>query len=165
MPNLSPEIQRANIAALADYLRTLPADYSHFNMGRYSYDDIGPADVSLAMECGTAACAVGHGPLADGIVQPGTICSSMVDSWNYYCLQAFGVDADGEVYKWLFDGDWVHTDNTIEGAVLRIEHYLKSGTYPQWFLDENGAVGLDYHGEDFGESYEEFLNEQRKENS
>jgi hypothetical protein len=87
--------------------------------------------------CGSAACAVGHGPAA-GV----RLLSSEIESWsgyrnqkmykiawNDYCERAFGVDArcSDEEFEFLFQSSWVRIDNTPHGAAARIRYLLDNG--------------------------------------
>jgi len=122
-----------NFTKLAKYLRSLPDDYDRFDMSHYHkyttglvgavYDffsnivysaDYDPSQ-SEHIECGTVACALGHGPAA------GVTTTS--DDWMEYYLANFS--GDHYVYDWCFHNDWVEIDNTHQGAALRIELMLK----------------------------------------
>jgi hypothetical protein len=119
-PDLTDE-QRANLATLAAYLRTLPAEYPDFSM-----DDFTATGGSMAKqpECGTAACAAGHGINA-GIPALGG------ESWFDYSVRAFvedDYDGNGSSpWDWCFSGSWSHTDNTAHGAADRITYMLAHG--------------------------------------
>lgn len=61
-------MKRSNLEKLAAYLETLPVDYQHFSMRSYLTKDGSyvsyPEEANTAIDCGTIACAVGHGPAA-----------------------------------------------------------------------------------------------------
>lgn len=104
-------VHRNNLQTLADYLSALPHDYDHFDMGVYfarqrevtSYGDDEEDDVYYAeemtvhevldnpglapdYECGSAACAVGHGPAA------GIPVSVNDNEWSNYADRVFGTN-------------------------------------------------------------------------
>lgn len=111
------EQQRANLAQLAAYLRTLPADYPDFEMDDYVR---GEHSQSLARipECGTAACAAGHGPSAG-------IAPLKGEDWVDYSTRAFANPICE--WSWCFDASWAKVDNTAHGAAARIEYMLEHG--------------------------------------
>jgi len=114
--NITDE-QRANLATLAAYLRTLPADYPDFAMDQFVRGVGGYADSrARRAECGTAACAAGHGPIAG--IEP-----LQDETWYTYTVRAFGRSS----FTWCFDEDWAQVDNSAHGAAARIEFMLAHG--------------------------------------
>jgi len=120
------EQQRANLTKLAAYLRTLPEDYPDFAMSQFVAGAYGQGfDPASVPECGTAACAAGHGPSAGVPFIPG-------ETWAEYSFRAFvpREDEDGNDWgdwDWCFGAGWASTDNTAHGAAARIEWFLKNG--------------------------------------
>jgi hypothetical protein len=117
--------QRTNLAKLAAYLRTLPADYPDFAMNDFVLDSSGKKGIAHVASCGTAACAVGHGPKAGIKPKSG-------ESWHAYSYRTlipimFGDDVDDDAWAWCFSGIWAHVDNTVHGAAARIEWMLEHG--------------------------------------
>ena len=88
--------QRANLTKLADYLCNLPDDYQHFNMSYF------------VSECGTSACAVGHGPAAG-------IPLKKDDNWLTYSYENFCFS--GAFWRYMFGSDW---PNCPKAAAHRI---------------------------------------------
>lgn len=136
-------IHFANLMKLASYLRTLPRDYEHFDMSHYlatykpEYDDLkqfSPGDYAEndPTNCGTVACAVGHGPKA------GVPFEEYDDSWDRYADRAFGCTiADDDVGDFMFGPEWAHGHqpgegtNTPQEAARRIEAVVAChGTVP-----------------------------------
>lgn len=76
--------------------------------------------LELYHECGTTACAVGHGPLFG-------IAPVPYENWKDYMYRAFGVTMWDDEYEWLFSADWADTDNTPVGAAARIFYHLATG--------------------------------------
>lgn len=143
------EEQRQNLTTLATYLDTLPKDYEHFNMASYmcvnhtdNFDQL--KNYALlnggVSECGTSACAVGHGPAAglffreneffeyeDGHIYP---------NWSVYCRRAFiddGFTTNGVAWSFLFSSSWRHVDNTTRGAAARIRYFLDNGIPEEYY--------------------------------
>ena len=108
-PDITPE-QADNLDKLATHLEGLPENYEWFNMSTFSE----------ATECGTVACACGHGPLA-GIERKGD------ESWNDYADRVFGVSPDSENGYFLFDAYWFWCQPTHHQAAARIRVFLKGG--------------------------------------
>ena len=111
-----------NLNTLATYLEQLPEGYEHFDM-KYYFVVQGRRLAYLVSEpklesCGTVACAIGHGPAAGIPIKPEEL-------WGVYCARVFGLS--GSAWTWCFGEEWVHVDNTPQGAAKRIRHYLTYG--------------------------------------
>ena len=122
---------RTNLTKLADYLAKLPADYQHFDMRDYNRTSSdGGYTLHLAdrsYDCGTVACAVGHGPAA-GVRVYGDM------GWGAYCARVFGIDrwVSRKTFEYPFGSEWMVYDNTPQGAAARIRTYLDSGVPADW---------------------------------
>jgi hypothetical protein len=119
-----------NLDKLATYLEGLPFGYSHFDMQLYI--DGQESLPYLRCEenfCGTAACALGHGPAA-GICYTGT---NLFADWEGYAAKF--TDRDALLWVWLFNDEWRHTDNTHQGAAARIRYVLDGKKVPPYFED------------------------------
>lgn len=122
---------RNNLTKLADYLAKLPADYDRFDMRDFNrMSALGGYSLHLAArsyDCGTVACAVGHGPAAGIRVYRDV-------SWGAYGRRALGIDRwdDRKTFDYLFGYTWVQFDNTPHGAAARIRTYLDSGVPADW---------------------------------
>jgi len=140
-PKLSEE-QIKNLRTLAAYLKTLPADYPDFEMN--DYVSTGELEAHVP-KCGTAACAVGHGPNAGMLPLNG-------ETWGAYSMRVFIADSqltgsDCDPWEWCFDSQWSDVDNTAHGAAERILHMLEHGV-PDDALDQRyGLVPLSYRTE------------------
>ncbi len=145
MSGILPEyVRRQNLRKLAIYLANLPDDCKHFDMYMYCYNsrthcDINPADVAdVENECGTVACALGHGPAAG-------ILPKREQSWvRYGMINFYGADQDDTIHTFLFGGTWKNLDNTAKGAAKRIYWYLEHGV-PQHAYEQMDyqALNLD----------------------
>lgn len=109
--------QKANLRKLADFLKALPVDYDSFDMATFHRPKWGDS------ECGTVACALGHGPMAG-------IGEVLWFDWDLYAWDHFGIDR-GMAWIWLFGLQWTSVDNTPHGAAARIEWFLKFGGIPE----------------------------------
>jgi hypothetical protein len=138
--------QRARLDKLATYLEGLPEDYEHFEMRTY----FGRGGTRTAADyarnngglesCGTAACALGHGPAAGILVPPRLVGHSFV-SWNDYAALFVG-NYRSVFYDWLFADDWGKLDNTHWGAAARIRYLLANGL-PADFCDDE-SIGAPF---------------------
>ena len=108
-PDITPE-QAKNLEQLATYLEGLPEDYEWFDMLSYSEE----------AECGTVACACGHGPEAGIKIKFG-------EEWDDYAVRAFGVSYLSENWDFLFSASWASYQPTHKQAAERIRVFLKDG--------------------------------------
>jgi hypothetical protein len=129
--------RRDNLKKLADYLLTLPEDYAEFDMAGFFYAHTPADERDYALNnggvsrCGTAACAVGHGPSAGFLFQEHELNDVEVH-WDVYTHRLFCDvrDEDGNntrEFEWMFSSFWSFCDNTPHGAAKRINYYLEHG--------------------------------------
>jgi hypothetical protein len=132
--------QRANLLKLAEYLESLPPDYSHFSMTDYINHrgscEIENIDQELVldpqaalMNCGTIACAAGHGPAAGfPILESETeqINGYLDILWPNYMHRVFGVEDGSDEWAFLFGAWWIYYDNHHYGAAARIRYFLEN---------------------------------------
>jgi hypothetical protein len=123
------ERHESNLRKLASHLLALPEDYGGFHM--MNYETCGP--------CGTAACAIGHGPSCGFVKSEG-------ETWDRYCQRLFGVGREGECvfYFWCFASNWASVDNTPEGAAKRILWLLERGLPEDAYQQRHGISPLCY---------------------
>jgi hypothetical protein len=135
-----------NLDKLAAYLEGLPSNYSHFHMSYFvsgmdgflnSYQH---CEVPLANECGTVACALGHGPAAG-------ICFTPDDnrSWWQYAFNHY-TDGDMDLWNWLFSDRWYSVDNTHQGAAARIRYVLAGNK-----IDDGFAIPSEFDVDNYAE--------------
>ena len=131
MLKVTPE-QRANLLKLADYLYALPDNYEKFHMGTFATQEskdelfglleLDPSNVLEGLHnCGTTACAIGHGPACGIKPEPLDL------TWGRYADRAFGADLNSRVFNFCFAGAWEEYDNTPKGAAQRIYYLLDNG--------------------------------------
>lgn len=127
---------RDNLLKLAAYLEALPEDYGQFDMGYFNaeVDDYNDTiDLPLSdrkYDCGTVACAVGHGPAA-GIRAYGDF------NWGQYARRVFGTEVGDDNFNYMFGACWERFDNTAKGAAARIRTYVEAGGEVPVGWDEN----------------------------
>lgn len=129
--------QRANLRKLADYLESLPEDYRHFDMHDYMGNDASAAALEYARknggveQCGTVACAVGHGPAAGILFRPSDFTRNWDGtpalSWGSYSRRFTPRGYDEPEFDWAFGSYWRSLDNHHWGAAARIRYLLKHG--------------------------------------
>lgn len=159
--------RRKNLAKLADYLESLPEDYAHFDMNQFIDHDpergipgtidedrrqaLERYDSAVALEstvfaaspeqflnnCGTVACALGHGPaagipLAKAHLQTKKVKGvSIVTDINFGAYsKRFVTNQYSREWDFLFSGDWAGTDDHHWGAAARIRFLLDKGGVP-----------------------------------
>lgn len=113
-----------NLQTLSAYLKNgLKAQFT-----MRLYDDDGSTMGLYKRDCGTAGCAVGHGPYAGIVKLPS-------ETWKQYTQRVFGstesrslnLNNASSFFRWIFSGGWEATDNTPVGAALRIDWFLEHG--------------------------------------
>ena len=148
--NISEAERRINLDKLATKLESLPLDYASFDM--WGYYAGGESDYLAKMsnavdyaqnnggvdknECGTIACAIGHGPAA-GVLATGE-CINAVSrlsheevatvNWSRYSNNFEELRSDA--WEWMFGSNWFNKDNTHRGAAARIRYFLDQGLPP-----------------------------------
>ncbi len=128
-------MNRKNLLKLVIYLEALPVATKKFDMSSYirrpsSWTIPKPIEVpELYAECGTVACAAGHGPMAGIKPKSG-------ERWIEYVDRVFALK--NSEFHWCFTGDWDGVDNTPHGAAARI----------RWMLDK--GVPEDAHDQSYG---------------
>lgn len=134
--------QRKNLAKLADYLEGLPEDYQHFDM----YDYVGAHSDAVTnyarknggvAQCGTVACAVGHGPAAGILFRKDEFWTDSDGKprpmWGAYSARFASDHDDRSPFQWAFGGGWKRHDNHHWGAAARIRYLLKHDEPPTGF--------------------------------
>ena len=132
MKHLKPKLtkaQKTNLRTLATHLMTIDprafdmSEYYRFGHGLWQLASVLKNEGFVKYECGTVACAVGHGPGA-GISPIAEDCT-----WQRYAARVFGADRldDDIVHVWCFDGAWSAMDNSPTGAAQRIIYMLEHG--------------------------------------
>lgn len=116
------DLQIENLRKLSDYLLQLPDGYEHFDMSHYYTTNGDAAFLKYYVgfdECGSVACAIGHGPAA------GVPIFDTDSSWPAYAIRSFGFNE--LTGSFIFGYDWHSIDNTPRGAANRIQYTLQHG--------------------------------------
>lgn len=116
-----------NLSILADHLNTVKQ--FKFHMGAFMLDDDRCEVNPSRHDCGTVACAIGHGPWAGLPVENDR-------SWFDYSERVFGIS--NWAWNWCFAADWRGVDNTPAGAAKRILHLIKHGLPDDFFSQMRG---------------------------
>lgn len=127
--------QRANLECLAAHL-DLGVTNLEFDMEQYCKSPKGVSLNPYEWECGTVACAAGHGPSLGIEARPR-------ERWISYAERVFGVATDQDYY-WISAGFWARTDNTPRGAAARIRYALRHGIPENYFEQMLGKAPLSY---------------------
>lgn len=122
-----------NLLKAAAYIRTIPQ--SKFDMGTYRQDG------TITHECNSVGCAVGHCSVLDTSEHFHSIVKGYF-TWNLWATDFFGL-TDNE-WTWCFTGCWDRTDNTPEGAALRMEWLINHGLPDNWEQQIDGDEPLCY---------------------
>jgi len=131
-------MNRTNLLRLAQYLDTLPTDYSHFDMKFYVQNGgiqggFDPINISHLSDCGTVACAVGHAPSIPGLE------AAPRERWDGYVSRVFGIRTEeyDEEFLFMFGSGWADVDNTPAGAAKRIRYFLNHGVPDDFDCDDS----------------------------
>ena len=153
-------INRKNFAILALYLWETDIPKEKFDMSHYCYSEDKESEVDLRQaleeyknDCGTSACALGHGPIAG--IKP-----RITSSWSGYCRDNF-VSDNSQVWEFCFGPKWpdcpkfaaqriayMLVNDCIMGNILlqdgeiyreAVESYFDKYFYPNWYIVEDIA--------------------------
>lgn len=139
-----------NLIKLRDFLIANPdigLDMSYFS------DSDEPSEnweemIELINSCDTVGCVIGNAPKAGFPVVESDLYFDMSEyrvSWFKYCERVFGIKDSSALWVYLFDGEWETIDNTVQGAIGRINDALDNrGADNQFWIDTLNEVGIDY---------------------
>lgn len=151
---LPTAVIRENLEFLAEHLEKEQFVADNFSMLEYY------KPISQTKGCGTVACAAGEGILA---LSEGKVLDELLDYrfrygdrardsnfWNNKITQYFGIttgennDIHEATYQYLFASEWLHRDNTPEGAAKRIRYVLEHGVPMNYDEQMEGQDYLSY---------------------
>lgn len=120
-----------NLKIGRDYLEKLGRKGVNFDMKSFMVKDIkgfGCVVLPYFDECGTVGCALGWMSWAPQFFEERKWQSS------YFAIgeKVFGIQEDSKEWEFLFSSFYADHDNTIEGAIGRIDTLLK---YPDLFKE------------------------------
>jgi hypothetical protein len=128
-------MNRKNLQRMAEYIRSIPQN--RFDMSVFREDD-----KDNGHECQSVGCAIGHCTALDTRPLPKDLGNSIL--YNTWLHGFTGIEMYTEEYYWCFGQYWDLTDNTPEGAALRIEWMLKNGVPPNYIMQMRGKAKLCY---------------------
>jgi hypothetical protein len=127
-------MNKENLQRMADYIRTIPKEL--FDMGEYRTGQ------TITNECDSVGCVLGHCTVLNPDPLPKDRFGSIdFNRWAY----KFTGTTENE-WVWCFGSTWRNTDNTTEGAALRIEWLIKHGLPENWRAQYNNETPLCYKG-------------------
>lgn len=130
-------MNKENLQKMADHIRTVPQEM--FDMDHWREDD----DFE-SVSCNSVGCAVGHCVHLD---TENKIPRDPAKGTIYFSSWASGYTglvSWGDEFTWCFDSEWRKSDNTQEGAALRIEYLINKGLPENWAGQLNGNAPLCY---------------------
>jgi len=135
-------MNKDNLVKLAKYILEEVTD-EQFDMIAFRSNHIGTGvvncDFKSKNDCGTIGCALGWAPFTKGleVVEDDFIESYITDyehlSFHNYSKRIFG-SYHGDIWDFIFSGDWYVVDNSREGFVKRVIYFLD---HPYRKIDEN----------------------------
>jgi len=125
-------MNRQNLALMPPFIRTIPQD--KFDMMSFREGQ------QVTPECDSVGCVIGHCTVLDPKPLP-MLKDGDIDFW-IWAYEFTGLNGDN--HEWCFSLGWIHSDNTTEGAALRIEWLLKNGLPEDWSYQMNGFNPLCY---------------------
>lgn len=164
---------RHNLYRLAKYLFSLPADYKNFGMRDYARPKIIEFPVSLGHVlnnhttlCGTVACAIGHCVVVPVFKEIVNLCE-VEGGYGFTALgeRLFNCGAgDNDIGEFMFGANWSFSDDSPDGAAMRITMVLLTGcefsqlmdAFPE---DEYGDKPSDAVEPDYSSTYVEYTEE------
>lgn len=130
-------MNRENLQRMADHIRTVPQEL--FNMEFYRSGDC------KKPKCGSVGCVIGHCTILDENPLPRIAYSNEID-FTVWSEMFTGIEDYQDEWNWCFSSGWAdyRTDNTPEGAALRIEWLLNHGLPNDWEYQMCGMADLCY---------------------
>lgn len=128
---------KVNIKNLKILRRELPKiitqkefDMSFFRReGRISRIEID--EILEKPKCGTVGCMLGWSPTIKGLKPVGSnsymlkFVNEDVFDFEAYVIKFFGIKQDSDLWDYLFSTDWALCDNTLEGALIRLDNVIE----------------------------------------
>ena len=138
-------MNKKNLQILANHLKTI--DPQKFDMSTFNRIHAFP-EIGEEYTCNTAGCIAGHAPMIPGFEFNEKDTKGVFDTicWAKYIHRIFDISevSDENLWLWIFGGNWSAVDNTIKGAVKRIEYTLKYGLPENWYAQQEGLLPLSY---------------------
>lgn len=116
-------INYENLKKAKELLKNIPED--RFSMGVFNSNN--PEELEGVLNpCSSVCCVVGHCVALD------TEINLKKYSWTYsfdygnWSYSFFGFEYDSDLWNFLFSEIWVYVDNTLKGAIKRIDYVLNN---------------------------------------
>lgn len=90
--------------------------------------------------CGSVACMAGYAVLHAPEELINSCRPDQLFDYDEFTEEFFDINIGSPLYNWLFSPAWAETDNTVEGAVRRMEYTIEHGGTPDWFEDEDDML-------------------------
>lgn len=103
-----------NLKRMAKHLKTVPEE--QFGMRFFM----------INTSCGSSGCIIGHCTVLDDKDNIPMTQGGDIDYWGW-SQQFTGIDIKSPSWDFLFSHKWMVNDNTKEGAIKRINHFIKNG--------------------------------------
>jgi hypothetical protein len=144
-PQLSRE-QQENYVALAKHLVMLVAEGERHERASF---DIGETalDLMTGDELQPDQTAAHEGPLACGVLGQAAragIKAAPGETWLDYQVRVLGAVRDSPLEDWLLSRVWRRTDDTPDGAAMRLIYVLDYGVPGDWEAIMHGQAESDY---------------------
>lgn len=125
-------MKKENLQRMVDFLKSGKVTQEMFSMRSFRRGD------DKHTECNSVGCVLGWCTEldADNIKENYVYSSGGIAfyEWSEYFT---GIPADGYDWDFLFSENWAEEDNTIQGAIKRLEFFIKNGKAPDnWGFDE-----------------------------
>ncbi len=107
----------ANLQKMIKHLKTIDKD--KFDMGTYRED----ASYNT-IKCTTVGCIIGHCVILDNNIKEFIVIGGTID-FTGWSEKFTGINMVSYKWGYLFSSLWETVDNTIEGAIRRLEKVIK----------------------------------------
>lgn len=128
-------MNKDNILRMVEYLTELDTIAAPFHMDVYRENNTEYHNPHLA--CKSPACVVGHCTVLDTPENRDRCFNGMDGAFNYgkWTYEFTGLTPFTRVWAWAFAWQWAEVDNTIQGAIARLNYLLIHGE-PPFHFDE-----------------------------
>lgn len=125
-------MKKENLQRMVDLLNSGKVTQEMFDMNKFRLGD------KKNTKCNSVGCVVGWCTELDSenIKENYIFSSGGIDfyAWSEYFT---GMLAGGYNWRFLFSENWAEVDNTINGAIKRLEYVIKHGQTPEdWDFNE-----------------------------
>lgn len=130
-------VNRKNLKILAKKLETVNPEHFDITVYNKTYESRFVKVKDIDFSCNTCGCVLGHAAtFPEFKITEQDIYEFMNDypfAWQKFTEKYFGIEVDSFVWTWLFSTDWSEVDNTLQGAIRRINYFIQNGM-PENFI-------------------------------